>query len=177
MEQLPITESGKIKTTHFKKWTQLRRNIENPNYEYKDELENIVECPGVNDVVFRPSQSTMCHPGNAMFRGLVESKHSEHSAAETRKKKIIIIQSVMTAVKNRGGRFLVWNNNTWWTELTDEKLIYTKIAVFVRNSKVSAKAKTNRQSTKSSTYIFADQSMDDKRRKLDNDYSPCFGNV
>ena len=177
MDQLPITESGKIKTMHFKKWTQLRRNIEDPHCRFKEELENIVECPGVNDVVFRPSQSTMCHPGNVMFRGLVESKHSQHSLAETREEKIDITRSVMTAVKNRGGRFLVWNNQTWWTELTDEKLIYTKIAVFFRNSKVSAKAKTNRQSTKSSTYIFADQSMDDKRRKLDNDCSPCFGNV
>lgn len=177
MDQLPFTQSGKIKTMHFKKWIQLRRNIEDPDCRFKDELDKIVECPGVHDVVFRPSQSTMCHPGNVMFRGLVESKHFAHSAATTREEKIDITRSVITAVKNRGGRFLAWNNQTWWTELTDEKLIYTKIAVFFRNSKVSAKAKTNRQSTKSSTYIFADQSMDDKRRKLDNDYTPCFGNV
>jgi len=173
MDQLPITESGKIKATHFKKWLQLRKNIEDPSCELRRELELIVECPGLNDVVFRPSQSTMCHPGNVMFRGLVESKHFEHSIAPSREAKIEITKSVISKIREKGGRFLVWNNATWWTELTDEKQIYSKIAVFFRNSKVSAKAKSNRQSTKSSTYIFSggDITIDDKRRKID--YFDC----
>ena len=188
LDQLPITETGKIKVMHFKKWLQLRKNIEDPNYKLRKELESIVECPRLNDVVFRPSQSTMCHPGNVMFRGLVESKHVEHSVAPSREAKIDVTRSVMTAVRNLGGRFLVWNNQTWWTELTDERIIYSKIAVFFRNSKVSAKAKTNRQVTRSSTFIFADQtsSMNDKRRRIDlfgsggssnssGDDRPCFG--
>jgi hypothetical protein len=175
---LPITESGKIKTTHFKKWLQLRKIIEDPNPDsnFRRDMKAIVECPGLNDVVFRPSQSTMCHPGNVMFRGLVESKHFEHSIALTREAKIEITNSVISEIKKRGGRFLAWNNLTWWTELTDERVIYSKIAVFFRNSKVSAKAKSNRQSIKSSTYIFTGTDsdiMDDKRRKID----PCFGLV
>lgn len=171
LDQLPITESGKIKITHFKKWVQLRKNIEDPNPDshYRRDMKSIVECPGLNDVVFRPSQSTMCHPGNVMFRGLVESKHFEHSIAPTREAKIEITKGVISEVKKRGGRFLAWNNLTWWTELTDERLIYSKIAVFFRNSKVSAKAKSNHQSMKSSTYMFtgADNLMDDKRRKIE----------
>eukprot|EP00531_Pseudo-nitzschia_arenysensis_P018566 CAMPEP_0116131312 /NCGR_PEP_ID=MMETSP0329-20121206/8939_1 /TAXON_ID=697910 /ORGANISM="Pseudo-nitzschia arenysensis, Strain B593" /LENGTH=591 /DNA_ID=CAMNT_0003625735 /DNA_START=421 /DNA_END=2196 /DNA_ORIENTATION=+ len=162
LDQLPITEGGKIKNMHFKKWLLLRKNIE--NFKFDQDQESIIECPNLNDVVFRPSQSTMCHPGNVMFRGLVESKHGEHSLAPTREAKIDVTRSVMTAVRQLGGRFLVWNNQTWWTEITDEKVIYSKIAVFFRNSKVSAKAKSNRQTTKSSTYIFADQ---DKRRRID----------
>merc|ERR1711935_938344 len=161
---------GKIKVMRFKKWLQLRKNIEDPNYKLKKELESIVECPRLNDVVFRPSQSTMCHPGNVMFRGLVESKHFEHSVAPSREAKIDVTKGVIQEVKNFGGRFLVWNNLTWWTEITDEKQIYSKIAVFFRNSKVSAKAKSNRQSTKSSTYIFSGNGIDgivkDKRRKI-----------
>jgi len=182
LDQLPVTESGKIKTNHFKKWLQLRKNLEDPHSRARNELQHTIECPGANDVVFRPSQSTMCHPGNVMFRGLVESKHLEHSEATSREQKIDITKSVIATVRNRGGRFLVWNNTSWWTELRDEKLTYTKIAVFFRNSKVSARAKNNRQSTKSSTYIFADKvfNTDDKRRKLDggvcgNDGTPCFG--
>lgn len=164
LDQLPITESGKLKNIHFKKWLQLRKTIESSEMETEKDLGSIVECPNLNDVVFRPSQSTMCHPGNVMFRSLVESKHFEHSIAPSREAKSDVTRSVMVAVKQLGGRFLVWNNETWWTEITDEKVIYSKIAVFFRNSKVSAKAKSNRQTTKSSTYIFADQ---DKRRKID----------
>eukprot|EP00533_Pseudo-nitzschia_delicatissima_P009889 CAMPEP_0116087644 /NCGR_PEP_ID=MMETSP0327-20121206/5468_1 /TAXON_ID=44447 /ORGANISM="Pseudo-nitzschia delicatissima, Strain B596" /LENGTH=598 /DNA_ID=CAMNT_0003578715 /DNA_START=114 /DNA_END=1910 /DNA_ORIENTATION=- len=178
LDQLPITESGKLKNMHFKKWIQLRKTIESSNTMIENDLGSIIECPNLKDVVFRPSQSTMCHPGNVMFRSLVESKHFEHSIAPNREAKIDVTRSVMIAVKQLGGRFLVWNNETWWTEITDEKVIYSKIAVFFRNSKVSAKAKSNRQTTKSSTYIFADQ---DKRRKIDfgGDMTDetCFGFV
>ena len=176
LDQLPITESGKIKTTHFKKWIQLRKNMEAPDGKLgRIDLQSIIECPGLNDVVFRPSQSTMCHPGNVRFRGLVESKHFEHSIANSREAKIKITNGVIQEVKNFGGRFLVWNNLTWWTEITEEKQIYSKIAVFFRNSKVSAKAKSNHQSTKSSTYIFTGNGINgiakDKRRRIDDSSS------
>jgi len=175
--QLPITESGKIKTTYFKKWLQLRKNLEDPNSKLRRDNAQIVESPGLNDVVFRPSQSTMCHPGNVMFRGLVESKHFEHSIAPSREAKIEITNGVINDVKNLGGRFLVWNNTTWWTELTDEKQIYSKIAVFFRNSKVSAKSKSNRLSANSGTYIFTgvrseSDNYNGKRRKIKN-YFDC----
>lgn len=180
LDQLPITESGRVKTTHFKKWLQLRKNIETLRLD--EDKQSIIECPNLNDVVFRPSHPTMCHPGNVMFRGLVESKHMDHSSAPTREAKINVTRSVLSAVRQLGGRFLVWNNDTWWTEITDEKVIYSKISVFFRNSKVSAKAKSNHQNTISSTYIFVKQ---DKRRKIDvcrgnrdvADDETCFGFV
>lgn len=188
--QLPITDSGKIKTTYLKKWLQLRKNLENPKSKLCRDNAQIIECPGLNDVVFRPSQSTMCHPGNVMFRGLVESKHFEHSIAPSRDAKIEITKGVINDVKNLAGKFLVWNNTTWWTELTDEKQIYSKIAIFFRNSKVSANAKCNRMTTNSSTYIFTGvdgEKYSGKRRKIDkifdcdtdennrsSDDAPCF---
>ena len=64
----------------------------------------------------------MSHAGNSMFRSLVESKHYEHSIAATREAKMEITRSVIGDVKRRNGRFLVWNNTTWWNEMKDEKL-------------------------------------------------------
>jgi len=54
--------------------------------------------------------------------------------------------------------------------MKDEKQIYVKIAIFFRNSKVSANAKCNRQTTLSSTYAFAGSaSRNYKRRKVSSD--------
>jgi len=184
VDQFPITETGKIKTTHLKKWIQLRKSVENINSDLGRNYSSIIECPRSNDVVFRPSQSVMSHVGNAIFRSLVESKHYEHSIAATREAKMDITQSVIDDVRRREGRFLVWNDTTWWTEMNDEKQIYAKIAIFFRNSKVSANAKYNRQTTLSSTYAFAGgASRDDKRRKVSSDdenneaaqHNACFG--
>ena len=97
----------------------------------------------------------MCHPGNVRFRGLVESKHLDHSLADCRDAKVEVTRSVMRQVLEAGGRFLVWNKSGGWTQINNEKQIYAKIAVFFRNSKITVRAKTHRQSTMSSTYAFA----------------------
>lgn len=172
LDQLPVTETGKIKMSYFKKWVQLRKNIENENPLISERFQSIVECPGLMDVVFRPSQSTMCHPGNVNFRSLVESKHYEHDMATTREEKMEITKGVIHEIKKRGGRFLVWDNNTWWTVLDDEKQIYSKIAIFFRNSKASLNAKANRQTARSSTYMFVCDTVrsgGEKRRKISGD--------
>jgi len=183
VDQFPITETGKIKTTNLKKWIQLRKSVESINSNPGRTFSSIIECPRSNDVVFRPSQSVMSHVGNAIFRSLVESKHYEHNIAATREAKMDITQSVINDVRRRKGRFLVWNDTTWWTEMNNEKQIYTKIATFFRNSKVSANAKYNRQTTLSSTYAFAGGASNDKRRKVSPDggndgvaqNNACFG--
>lgn len=178
LDQLPITETGKIKTTYFKKWIQFRRNLEDPYHELNWKKELIVECPGLADVVFRPGQSTLCHPGNVTFRSLVEARHYEHSNASSRERKTFVTYEVLSEIQERGGRFLAWENNGCWVEITDEKQIYSKIAVFFRNSKVSAKAKRNNQVIlNSSTYAFA--GANEKRRKIDSedeDSSCCTSN-
>jgi len=167
LDQLPITESGKIKTTYFKKWIQFRKNLEDPKSDFCQSKLSIVECPGVADVVFRPSQSMMCHPGNVTFRSLVESEHYKHNVATTRGEKAQITNGVIQEIRNLGGRFLVWDNRNFWVELTNEKQIYSKSATFFRNSKISAIAKINRRKVQNWTYDFA--GGDGKRRKTDSD--------
>ena len=168
LDQFPVTETGKIKTNHFRKWIKLRKSLESASSHLAQNPSEIIECPRMNDVVFRASQSVMSHGGNHFFRGLVESKHEEHDMAATREKKMNITRGVIEEVRKRNGRFLVWDNKTWWTEMKDEKQIYARIAIFFRNSKVSANAKINRQTTLSSTYAFAGEggSTDDRKRKI-----------
>mmetsp|Transcript_23852 Transcript_23852/g.50240 ORF Transcript_23852/g.50240 Transcript_23852/m.50240 type:complete len:125 (-) Transcript_23852:3218-3592(-) len=113
----------------------------------------------------------MCHPGNVTFRSLVESEHCKHNIATTREEKAEIIEGVIQEVRNLGGRFLVWDNRNFWVELTNEKQMYSKTAIFFRNSKISAGAKRNRQRIQSCTYAFA--GGDGKRRKIDFDEESC----
>ena len=153
---------------------QFRKTLEEPTSDLFEIRESIIECPGLADVIFRPGQSSICHPGNMNFRSLVESKHYEHSVAATREGKVDITKGVLQEIRSMGGKFLVWDHRNFWVELEDEKKIYAKIAIFFRNSKVSVKAKKNCQSIRGGTFAFAGDA--DKRRKIDDDddTGPCF---
>ena len=41
------------------------------------EDDSIIECPGSNDVLFRPSKLIKSHPGNVKFHNLIESYHEK----------------------------------------------------------------------------------------------------
>jgi hypothetical protein len=94
-DTLPFTSTGKIKTIYLKQWLKLRMFLEQPLYNYNQYASSptsasasestsntnratfLVECPQLNDVVFRQGTNAMYHPGNVRFRSLIESKQ-EH---------------------------------------------------------------------------------------------------
>ena len=39
----------------------------------------MIDCPGCNDVIFRSGRTTIIHPGNVMFRSMVESISDKHT--------------------------------------------------------------------------------------------------
>eukprot|EP00536_Pseudo-nitzschia_multiseries_P002466 jgi/Psemu1/283735/fgenesh1_pg.33_\ len=90
VDLLPVTESGKIKTKNLFQWIRVRRALEdsrNTNENgisaphYRIFFDTNIECPDLNDVIFRSGKNHMSHPGNVMFQGLIESQHTEHSNA------------------------------------------------------------------------------------------------
>ena len=114
----------------------------------------------------------LCHPGNVVFRGLIESKQDRITIKRTEKEEVAM--EIIREVKRTGGRFLMWDNGGWWSELDDFQLISTKIAISYRDFKTKAhsiaqqKQKSGKQSQKqqqadSSTFAFLDQ--DGKKRK------------
>ena len=107
---MPLTDSGNVKTKNLSQWLKVRRDLEDIrnigfNGISRNFLLNNIECPGLNDVIFRSGKNHMSHPGNVMFQGIIESKHDEHCAAH-QDDKAVITWWVIEQVEIKGGRFL-----------------------------------------------------------------------
>lgn len=93
-EHVPISWTGKVKIQYLKQWMRIRLAIEKHTIHNQhggknnngtssgsdgssDESPNpagdIIECPQLQDVVFRQGTSGVSHPGNVTFRSLIES--------------------------------------------------------------------------------------------------------
>jgi hypothetical protein len=164
VDLLPITETGNIKTKNHQQWLKVRRMIEReiPGSGDDDSNNNIVECPRLNDVIFRVGDSYLHHPGNVMFRGLIESKYEEYNATG-RNEKATIILSLVDVVLRHNGRFLVWDAQ-WWTVLHDREKMRSKVAGAFKDQRRRLKAAGNVQVNESSTYKF--ESEDGQRKRL-----------
>ena len=106
----------------------------------------IVDCPGCKDVLFRSGKTAMIHPGNFMFRSMVEAIF-ERYAYETRIGKKSIVNELIDAVESIGGRFLVWDKNSnscWWRKIGASE-IRSKVGTFIRNSMSSCSNTRNKQ--------------------------------
>ena len=124
---------------------------------------SMIECPFLNDVIFRSGKSYMSHPGNMMFRELIEHHIDEHNVATQDRKKNLTWQ-VIDEVETKGGRFLEYNRGLGtWTELTDRAAIRHKIATYFKEFRRKVKAQQQIQMCQSSTHEF--EAQDGRTRK------------
>lgn len=169
VDLIPKTGTGKIKSKNLQQWIKTRKVIE----ETKEG--EPIECPGMNDVIFRFGKSYLSHPGNATFRGLIEANFEEHNQATTTEAKVAVTWRMVEDIENRGGRFLVWDKRGWWTKTTDRSQIRSKIAVSLKEHKKRVVAYKNVQHTTSSTYQFERQDGGKRKRAEDgSEPSKCF---
>lgn len=179
VDQIPITETGNIKTKNLFQWIRVRKYLESlrgfhPSNVYSDSESSAgstvhltIDCPNMNDVIFRGKHAYLSHPGNAMFRGLIESRYEEHIKLKTTDAKVQVTWGIIEEVEKKRGRFLVWDNNGCWREMTDRMQIRTKVAGALKDHKRRLRARKNLQDTQSSTYQFERQDNKNKKRKVD----------
>ena len=123
----------------------------------------MIECPCLHDVIFRSGKSYMSHPGNMLFRGLIEHHIYEHNMATQDRKKKLTWQ-VIEEVEMKGGRFLEYNRSLGtWTELTDRAAVRHKIATYFKEFRRKVKAQQQIQINQSSTHEF--EAQDGRQRK------------
>jgi len=138
IENLPITDTGNIKTTYLKQWLRIRKIIEvelTPSGQSTSGL-SIIECPRSVDVIFRPGTSMFSHPGNVTFRGLIESKaHNRIATKRSDKEKVAL--EIIREVQQLGGRFLNWVPTIgYWTDISNQvPICVDKIVVSYRDYK------------------------------------------
>lgn len=154
VDHIPLTETGNVKTQNLRKWMKLRCTLEEGN----DGATHIIECPGSNDVLFRPSKLIKGHPGNVKFQSLIEYYHEIGLGVTAASKEIIAV------ILKDDGRILVWDKRGWWTKLIDPAQRQFKVSVSYRDYKKKNKAKL--QVSNSSTFAFQQQEEGKKRRRL-----------
>lgn len=158
MDLIPITETGRIKTKNLKDWLKVRSVIEQGNVHPTP-----IDCPATHDVVFGYGKAFTMHPGNVMYRGLLEEYCEEHRVSTTLEAKKKITWKIVEEVENMGGRFLLWDKRGWWTPFVDRKEIRSKVAVTLKDHTRRVMARQNVTNTSSSTLKFERQ--DGKKRK------------
>uniref|UniRef100_A0A6U9Z194 CRAL-TRIO domain-containing protein n=2 Tax=Pseudo-nitzschia australis TaxID=44445 RepID=A0A6U9Z194_9STRA len=161
VDHIPLTETGNVKTQNLRIWMKLRSTLE----EGKDGATNIIECPGSNDVLFRPSKLIKGHPGNVKFESLIEYYHEIGLGVTAASKEIIAV------ILKDDGRILVWDKRGWWTKLIDPAQRQFKVSVSYRDYKKKNKAKL--QVSNSSTFVFQQNKEGKKRRRLTCPSSSC----
>mmetsp|Transcript_29030 Transcript_29030/g.68221 ORF Transcript_29030/g.68221 Transcript_29030/m.68221 type:complete len:271 (-) Transcript_29030:122-934(-) len=140
-DQIPITWTGKAKTSYTKQWFRIRHLLDECNNP-----SSIVECPKLNDVIFRQGTSTTSHPGNVLFRSRIQLFFEESEAHTTARSTRAMVSKLINDIEEKNGRVLVWysgkseisrNVESYWTELTDQAQVFTKIENLVREFKFS----------------------------------------
>lgn len=154
VELIPLTDTGNVKTAYLKQWIKLRKNLEGLNENRAVSELSIIECPGSNDVVFRPGTSVSCHPGNVRFRCLLESITSpDETPLKTTQAQMA--ERLIQDIESVGGRFLKWDSQGYWSTMRNKMNIHTKVALSIRDFKYKTKAqRANRQNNQSYTYLF-----------------------
>jgi len=152
VDHIPLTGTGNVKTQNLRVWLKLRSTLE---VSREESAKNIIECPGSNDVLFRPSKLIKGHPGNVKFHSLIEYYHEKGLGITAASKKII------ADIFEDKGRILVWEKRGWWTSVIDPGQMQFKVSVSFRDYKKKNKGKL--QINNSSTSAFQEQ--DGKKRK------------
>ena len=123
-----------------------------------------IECPRLIDVCFRYGMSYQWHKGNARFRELLESHMDEHDDAVSNDEKVAVTHRILEELDKWNCRFLSWDRQGWWNEITERNAKRIKIAVAMKEHKKRLQARQNCQQSNSSTNKFA-LAMDGKKRK------------
>jgi hypothetical protein len=175
VDLLPITETGNVKTKNHQRFIKVRTMLEKQNENGVGggvgTMEEVpIECPGLHDVVFRVGDSYLCHPGNAKFRGWIESTFEDYDSASKDRKVAITWMLVDEVLKT--GRFLVWDKH-WWVVLWDREKMRTKVIGAFKDQKRRLKATANLQVHESSTFKFAEEEGR-KRKREESCLSKCY---
>lgn len=140
-EHIPLTFSGNIKDGYMKQWLKLR--------EHSESNSEVIECPQLEDVLFRQGAHSMSYPGNSRVHRLVESRYQQDPNAVLPKRGTVkskrerVVLEIIDCIRSIGGRFLVWNDNGWWNELLEIGPLSTKLEYFIREA-LKAKRKEER---------------------------------
>ena len=116
-DQLPITASGRVKTTNHHRWIKFQREKEDSIQMGLPPFES-VDCPLVMDILIgNAGHNTYFknNPGNTFYRDVMDSYFGRYEAASDTQEKTRITWKVLEELEKVGGRVLVRDRRGWWS--------------------------------------------------------------
>ena len=130
---IPVSNTLKVKTQNHKTWFHFQREKEHEQRtNSSNTMDEIIECPGSHDVVFKKGPCHRSNPGNMRFRSLIEEIADEHHLASTNDEKMQLTIRVVQQVEKEGGRFLESWNGKMWTLAKDRNKVRTRVAAAIK---------------------------------------------
>jgi hypothetical protein len=163
VEFIPMTYTGKIKSSYIRQWLRLRNMIEDQEklIATNSNTNNIiVEAPYLNDVLFKTGASFTSHPGNITLHNLIESKVKKLYENNNNKpqlqvvikelKKALVLEIIDEIEYLHHGRFVYWHQSNdmsdcWWVLLHTNVNINDQKAIFNRVDSLFRKMYTKKQ--------------------------------
>mmetsp|Transcript_3262 Transcript_3262/g.8774 ORF Transcript_3262/g.8774 Transcript_3262/m.8774 type:complete len:490 (+) Transcript_3262:184-1653(+) len=138
---IPISYTGTVKDKYIKKWVQLRQRIENERFAHNwtavDHQSTMIECPHLDDIIFRNGTSLLSHPANSALRSLIAAK-SMLEDNRKKKHKAFLTEIVADVKMNPNCQFLIYNEQGWWEQVqpqNERSEIHPKISRIVRDTR------------------------------------------
>lgn len=117
--EMPIyTNTGNIKPQNHHKWLDLQRTKDDAIKKSKPFFG--IECPNHKDILFGRGWPKTKHPGNAVFRNLIEARLNEYNNALSKGEKTMITLSIVLELKESEARFLREDKSGWWMEVSND---------------------------------------------------------
>jgi hypothetical protein len=161
-ESLPMTNNNDFPLENHGEWSAERRQAEREAKDAKREITTIL-APCSNDVVFGRDKFALHHPGNTHYLRSIDKRREEHENAESKSAKTQIANAIVSAIKERGGRFLK-RAATGWAEVDDATARY-KVASAIRGMRKAEVLKARRHAAKQSDPDFGnDQDLERVKR-------------
>jgi len=157
VDQLPITASGRIKTTSHQRWIKYQREREAIIQMGLPPFED-VECPLPMDILIgnAGSNSFQNNPGNTVYRDIMDVYFHRYEAATDKQEKTRITWKVLEELALANCRILVRDRRGWWSIASTDKA-REKIAHNFRETRKRLAIQKKRSSVDAPTEAFAEK--------------------
>lgn len=163
VDQLPITASGRIKTTNHIRWIKTQREREESIQMCLPPFEG-VDCPLVTDILIGNTRPSFKHnPGNMVYNDVMDSYYGQYVGAADTQEKMRITWKVLEDLNQAGCRILARDRRGWWTVASTDRA-REKIAHDFRVTLKRMSAVRKRSQVNVSTTAFAE--LDGKRKRM-----------
>ncbi|KAL3916997.1 MAG: hypothetical protein SGILL_004920 [Bacillariaceae sp.] len=128
----PVTYDGKAKTKDHHKWIAKQR-IREDSLRTEGSFRG-VDLPGDRDVLLGRGKAIYSHKGNVWMKHLV-NEYFDHFEDAKYGEKFLITATLVSNIKQEGGRFLKLRSDGWW-EVADDKLAADKVSHAFRTARL-----------------------------------------